>query len=79
MLGGAVVPGKPVANMYFTMYGYNPVLQATKLLADLKMVRARLALSSSTSDPYLTRKGQYTKLPPRVTFVMQFLGAIIVR
>jgi OPT oligopeptide transporter protein len=39
MLGGALIPGKPVANMYFTMYGYNPVLQALTLLRDLKLVR----------------------------------------
>jgi OPT oligopeptide transporter protein len=40
MLGGALIPGKPVANMYFTMYGYNPVLQALALLQDLKLVRS---------------------------------------
>jgi hypothetical protein len=22
MLGGAIIPGRPVANMYFTMYGF---------------------------------------------------------
>lgn len=38
MLGGAIIPGKPVANMYFTMYGYNPLHQALALLKDLKMV-----------------------------------------
>lgn len=38
MLGGALIPGKPVANMYFTMYGYNPVVQALALLGDLKLV-----------------------------------------
>ncbi|CAA7268243.1 unnamed protein product [Cyclocybe aegerita] len=37
MLGGALIPGKPVANMYFTMYGYNPVVQALSLLRDLKL------------------------------------------
>ncbi|KAH9478936.1 Oligopeptide transporter 3 [Psilocybe cubensis] len=37
MLGGALVPGKPVANMYFTMYGYNPVVQSLNLLRDLKL------------------------------------------
>ncbi|KAJ7574141.1 OPT oligopeptide transporter [Mycena floridula] len=58
MLGGAMVPGRPVANMYFTAYGYNPVVQALALLKDLKL-------------------GQYTKLPPRVTFAMQFIGTII--
>ncbi|KAF8155420.1 oligopeptide transporter [Crassisporium funariophilum] len=58
MLGGALVPGKPVANMYFTMYGFNPVTQSLNLLRDLKL-------------------GQYTKLPPRVTFAMQGIGTII--
>ncbi|KAJ6452376.1 OPT oligopeptide transporter [Mycena vitilis] len=37
MLGGALVPGKPVANMYFTMYGYQPVVQAYTLTGDLKI------------------------------------------
>ncbi|KAG6907869.1 hypothetical protein DXG01_007083 [Tephrocybe rancida] len=58
MLGGALVPGKPVANMYFTLYGYNTVTQALALLQDLKL-------------------GQYTKLPPVVTFVVQAIGTVI--
>ncbi|KAJ7192126.1 OPT oligopeptide transporter [Mycena pura] len=58
MLGGALVPGKPVANMYFTLYGYAPVTQSNALLADLKI-------------------GQYTKLPPRATFLVQCVGAIV--
>lgn len=39
MLGGAIIPGKPVANMYFTLYGYNTLLQSLALLQDLKLVR----------------------------------------
>jgi OPT family small oligopeptide transporter len=58
MVGGAILPGRPVANMYFTMYGYNPVVQAYHLMRDLKL-------------------GQYTKLPPTVTFIVQSVGAII--
>jgi OPT family small oligopeptide transporter len=58
MLGGALVPGKPVANMYFTMYGYQSVVQAYSLTGDLKI-------------------GQYTKLPPRATFVVQCVGSVI--
>lgn len=46
MLGGALIPGKPVANMYFTMYGYNPVVQALNLLGDLKLVRIRRSFAS---------------------------------
>ncbi|KAJ3912570.1 OPT oligopeptide transporter [Lentinula edodes] len=58
MLGGALVPGRPVANMYFTLYGENPVTQALLLLQDLKT-------------------GQYTKIPPRVTFTVQVCGTIV--
>ncbi|KAJ3542748.1 hypothetical protein NMY22_g3390 [Coprinellus aureogranulatus] len=58
MLGAAMIPGNPQANMYFTLYGYNTLDQARGLIRDLKM-------------------GQYTKLPPRVTFTVQSLGALI--
>ncbi|KAK0208764.1 OPT oligopeptide transporter [Desarmillaria ectypa] len=58
MLGATLVPGKPHANMYFTMYAYNSTEQGRSMTRDLKM-------------------GQYTKLPPRVTFTMQCGGAVI--
>ncbi|KAF9456897.1 peptide transporter MTD1 [Collybia nuda] len=58
ILGAAMIPGNPQANMYFTLYGYNTLEQARGLIRDLKM-------------------GQYTKLPPRVTFTVQSLGAVI--
>ncbi|KIM37745.1 hypothetical protein M413DRAFT_254678 [Hebeloma cylindrosporum] len=58
MLGAAMIPGSPQANMYFTLYGYNTLDQARGLIRDLKM-------------------GQYTKLPPRATFTVQSLGAVI--
>lgn len=38
MVGGAMIPGRPVANMYFTMYGFQPLQQALGLMRDLKMV-----------------------------------------
>ncbi|KAF9462816.1 peptide transporter MTD1 [Collybia nuda] len=58
MLGAAMIPGNPQANMYFTLYGFNTLDQARGLIRDLKM-------------------GQYTKLPPRVTFAVQSLGAVV--
>ncbi|EJD06348.1 peptide transporter MTD1 [Fomitiporia mediterranea MF3/22] len=58
MIGGAMIPGNPQANMYFTMYGSNTLQQARGLIRDLKM-------------------GQYTKLPPRVTFLVQSLGTVV--
>lgn len=58
MLGAAMIPGSPQANMYFTLYGYNTLSQARGIIRDLKM-------------------GQYTKLPPRVTFWVQSVGAVV--
>jgi hypothetical protein len=37
MIGAFINPGKPLANMYFTLYGSNPVIQALGLLSDLKL------------------------------------------
>ena len=39
MVGGYIQPGNPVANMYFTLYGYNSVLQGTLLGKDLKLAQ----------------------------------------
>ena len=39
MLGGYLHPGKPVANMYFTLFGYNSVVQGQLLLRDLKIAQ----------------------------------------
>ena len=32
------MPGSPQTNMYFTLYGYNTLEQARRLVRDLKMV-----------------------------------------
>jgi len=39
MIGGFVHPGKPMANMYFVLFGYNSVSQAQLLLRDLKLAQ----------------------------------------
>ena len=39
MLGGYLHPGYPVANMYFTLFGYNSVVQGQLLLRDLKIAQ----------------------------------------
>ncbi|KAK7707318.1 hypothetical protein SLS57_009339 [Botryosphaeria dothidea] len=36
-LGGYVHPGKPVANLYFTLFGYNSITQAISLTQNLKL------------------------------------------
>ncbi|KAI9286534.1 OPT family small oligopeptide transporter [Umbelopsis sp. AD052] len=37
MLCGFVLPGKPIANMYFKTLGFNTMWQATEMLSDLKV------------------------------------------
>jgi len=39
MIGGFIHPGKPMANMYFVLFGYNSVYQAQLLLRDLKIAQ----------------------------------------
>ena len=39
MVGGYLHPGRPVANMYFTLFGYNSVVQGQLLLKDLKLAQ----------------------------------------
>ncbi|TFY80131.1 hypothetical protein EWM64_g3881 [Hericium alpestre] len=60
MISAFMIPGKPVANMYGTLYGQNTMNQASSLtlLSDFKL-------------------GQYTKVPPRVTFCAQITGAVV--
>lgn len=39
MIGGYMVPGKPVANMMFTLYGSNSMVQGILMLGDLKLAQ----------------------------------------
>ncbi|KAF8169760.1 OPT oligopeptide transporter protein-domain-containing protein [Pholiota molesta] len=39
MIGGFIHPGKPMANMYFVLFGYNSVNQAQLLMQDLKIAQ----------------------------------------
>ncbi|KAJ3496103.1 hypothetical protein NLG97_g2909 [Lecanicillium saksenae] len=39
MIGGYMRPGFPIANMYFSLYSYNTLLQGTLLAKDLKLAQ----------------------------------------
>ncbi|PMD19683.1 peptide transporter MTD1 [Hyaloscypha hepaticicola] len=39
MIGGYIQPGNPVANMYFSLYGYNALIQGQLLSQDLKLAQ----------------------------------------
>ncbi|KAI9845025.1 MAG: hypothetical protein M1838_001929 [Thelocarpon superellum] len=54
MLGGYLHAGKPVANMYFTLFGYNSVSQGMLLLRDLKLAQY------SKLSPKCTFTAQFT-------------------
>ena len=79
MLGAAMIPGSPQANMYFTLYGYNTLSQARGIIRDLEMVGLPLiCCKRRRADAGRSDQGQYTKLPPRVTFWVQSVGAVVV-
>ena len=46
MIGGVMIPGKPVANMYFTLYGYQTYTLTLNLLRDLKLVGLNFVLTN---------------------------------
>ncbi|KAI9019172.1 OPT family small oligopeptide transporter [Phycomyces nitens] len=58
MICGFILPGNPIANMYFKTLGYNTLNQAGIMAKDLKI-------------------GHYLKVPPRLTFLAQFIGTVI--
>ncbi|KAH9983191.1 OPT oligopeptide transporter protein-domain-containing protein [Russula compacta] len=59
MIAGAINPGRPVANLYFSMWSHDVVATSIGLASDLKL-------------------GQYLKIPPRVMFLTQIWGTIVV-
>lgn len=99
MLGGALIPGKPVANMYCELTPCFDCLCVwaepdNGMLSHLVRLQPRRASHSSAerfedgmciareilrSLWLIARlKGQYTKVPPRVTFMAQTIGAVVV-
>lgn len=84
MLGAALSPGNPQANLYFTLYGSNTVGQARGLTEDLKLGRKSgllrfkvLEIAPIDSISFVRCHLEYTKLPPRATFIVQSIGTVI--
>lgn len=53
MIGGYLHPGMPLANMYFTCFGYNSVHQGLYLLKDLKLAQYAHSSPKCTSTAQL--------------------------
>lgn len=43
MLGGLIVPGRPIGNMYFAAWSHNVVTNGINLASDLKMGEYRMS------------------------------------
>ena len=76
MIGGAIVPGRPVANLYvcpwtkvFTVFELLTIFQFTMWSHDI--VNQSIGLASDL------KVGQYLKVPPRVMFLTQLWGTIL--
>jgi hypothetical protein len=39
LIAGYIHPGQPMTNMFFTLFGYNSILQGQLLLKDLKFAQ----------------------------------------
>lgn len=52
MLGGIMIPGRPVGNMYFAAWSHNVISNTVNLCNDLKMGEYRM-LPSRSSLPSL--------------------------
>jgi hypothetical protein len=60
------------------LYGFNTLEQAHGFIRDLKLVCSRSPWGRSIAQELRSWLGQNTKLPPRVIFTVQSLGAIVV-
>ncbi|EIM86534.1 OPT oligopeptide transporter [Stereum hirsutum FP-91666 SS1] len=67
IIAAFVHPGKPIEVMYVNLYGNSATLQTLYLLQGKLDKSARRNL----------KLGQYTKLPPRFTFLAQMAGSIV--
>jgi hypothetical protein len=69
MLGGVIVPGHPLGNLYFTAWSHSLIAQSLNLAGDLKLGSYReLSLSSNE----LTT----VKIPYRTMFLTQVWGTV---
>lgn len=59
--------------MYFTLYAYNSTEQGRSMTRDMKIGKETF-IPCDCGLPYTVTIGQYTKLPPRVTFTMYVLA-----
>jgi len=58
MLGGIIIPGHPLGNLYFTAWSHSLIAQSLNLAGDLKLGSYREWLRSPTRYRQLTKPSQ---------------------
>jgi len=73
IVAGAVLPGRPLANLYFSSWSHSVISQSLNMASDLKMGEYRkFSLLFLTDHANLV-----VKIPPRIMFITQIYGTIV--
>lgn len=68
-----MVPGNPVANMYFAMYGQNPQVSRKSYAGEQRIVNIDCPQVQAIALLEDLKLGIYVKIPPRITFLYQMV------
>lgn len=79
MVAGSLLPGRPLANLYFSAWSHSTIAQSLNLASDLKLGQYRECapgVEGCVSNDSLTLPTAAVKIPPRTMFLTQVLGTI---
>lgn len=76
MIGGYILPGNPVANMYFTLYVSDSSIKLCITVLTLHVQGYNSVIQGSLLSSDL-KLAQYGHLAPRVTFTCQMIGTAV--
>jgi len=73
MLGGVIIPGHPLGNLYFTAWSHSVISQSLNLAGDLKLGSYREPSNHLYGWP---RANKTVKIPYRTMFLTQIWGTV---
>jgi hypothetical protein len=73
IVAGAVLPGRPLANLYFSSWSHSVISQSLNMASDLKMGE----YCTSTRGSVSVLSNLAVKIPPRIMFLTQTYGTIV--
>ena len=74
VIGGFLVPGRPLALMVFKTFGFVIMSQALAFTGDLSK---QILISSTTLLTCQIELGHYMKIPPKMMFSAQVIATIV--